>query len=588
MANPYDTGVDPNKVFRGLFDAGRSLAGNAVMHPLAVLGGLARFSEPGADVAYAQGTQDEIMQRAQERFAPQTFEGEMTLAALDKIMGTPMRFLETVAPKQVEQARGLADWAGEQLGETGQYALGVAPTLLGGAAAGYGAAARAANLDRTKALESLPYNVEKDPDGRTRIVPKPAQQVAEELARTFEEAKQGVGGVRSSVDKQAAIARAFELGAKGSPQYKDAVFKAWKEHAPEMMGLHDVRNYDELVKRSYEALGNEVDQQFRGLPIATTFHGGELEYPSSNAMMQDVRENKNLNVFQGGDPHQFLKKVDPLTGLSQNDKFRAVHDNMHEVTNTGFGPLGEERAWYGHSKTLSPLAQIALASETRGQNSLVNYSPLNAEVHRDIIKTKEALMSDPNNPELQARLKELNTQRQYAPQVGVALPPEMLDPNFSGQMPAYVPNEPDAPATMWGLHYGNKDVPFSDPNKYGSGKRGEERNRLANDWKKPRTFFYTDETVGENGLGPYRRHAMLDKVYPADEDPQKLKLLADTLAYSPLYSQINPGNRMAPVAANNLETLARAYGYEGLSYPDFYQGSGAAAMFTPQRLVKPR
>jgi hypothetical protein len=164
----------------------------------------------------------------------------------------------------------------------------------------------------------------------------------------------------------------------------------------------------------------------------------------------------------------------------------------------------------------------------------------------------------------------------------------MLDPDFSGKMPGYVPNEPDMPSTLWGLHYGNKDVPYADPAKYGTGKRGEERNRLANDWKKPRTFFYTDETVGENGLGPHRRHSMLKNVYDASEDQQKLKLLADTLAYSPLYSPINPGNRMAPVAANNLESLVRAYGYEGLSYPDFYQGAGAAAMFTPQRLVKPR
>ncbi|NBR91407.1 MAG: hypothetical protein EBS68_16150, partial [Rhodobacteraceae bacterium] len=97
-----------------------------------------------------------------------------------------------------------------------------------------------------------------------------------------------------------------------------------------------------------------------------------------------------LNVFRGGDLHEFLSRIDPATGLSSNEKFRAVHDYAgHGILGNKFDALGEERAYAAHSQMYSPLARMAMASETRGQNSFVNYSPLNVELEAKIADMKD-------------------------------------------------------------------------------------------------------------------------------------------------------------------------------------------------------
>jgi hypothetical protein len=59
-----------------------------------------------------------------------------------------------------------------------------------------------------------------------------------------------------------------------------------------------------------------------------------------------------------------------------NDLFRAVHDYFGQaVEGNQFGPAGEERAWLKHVSMFSPLAVKAMTSETRGQNSWVNFGP---------------------------------------------------------------------------------------------------------------------------------------------------------------------------------------------------------------------
>jgi hypothetical protein len=56
--------------------------------------------------------------------------------------------------------------------------------------------------------------------------------------------------------------------------------------------------------------------------------------------------------------------------------FRAVHDYFgHAKEGVGFGPRGEENAWRQHSAMYSDAARPAMTSETRGQNSWVNFGP---------------------------------------------------------------------------------------------------------------------------------------------------------------------------------------------------------------------
>ena len=87
------------------------------------------------------------------------------------------------------------------------------------------------------------------------------------------------------------------------------------------------------------------------------------------SMMADIRDNSHLSVLStattGGHP---------LLTNDQNDMFRAVHDAFgHAATGRGFDPHGEEAAFRSHYAMFSPDAQPAMATETRGQNSALNY-----------------------------------------------------------------------------------------------------------------------------------------------------------------------------------------------------------------------
>ncbi len=94
----------------------------------------------------------------------------------------------------------------------------------------------------------------------------------------------------------------------------------------------------------------------------------------SAEMCGDVRSHRHLYFYQGGDPHLLLRRLDAATGLSLNDKFRAIHDLFgHAAEGCGFGPRGEENAWLKHSQMFSRDAQKALTTETRGQNSWFNF-----------------------------------------------------------------------------------------------------------------------------------------------------------------------------------------------------------------------
>ena len=60
----------------------------------------------------------------------------------------------------------------------------------------------------------------------------------------------------------------------------------------------------------------------------------------------------------------------------ENDKFRAVHDTFgHAAIGRGFSRHGEEAAFLSHRQMFPPEAHAALTSETRGQNSFLNYGP---------------------------------------------------------------------------------------------------------------------------------------------------------------------------------------------------------------------
>ena len=145
---------------------------------------------------------------------------------------------------------------------------------------------------------------------------------------------------------------------------------------------------DPKVLRSYEALAQETKAQWDQL-IADGFkmepwYGEGQPYKNSAEMVADVKK-KHIYFFpteagfgKGTSPnHPLLKESGVIVNgvnLKYNDLFRAVHDVFgHAAVGNQFGPLGEENAWRKHSEMFSDDARRAMTTETRGQNSWVNF-----------------------------------------------------------------------------------------------------------------------------------------------------------------------------------------------------------------------
>jgi hypothetical protein len=166
-------------------------------------------------------------------------------------------------------------------------------------------------------------------------------------------------------------ARVEKLNPKNMQKVADAYAKL--EHQPD----------SPAVRKSYEALKKETKKQFdfitNDLKIKMEPWTGEGQpYANSKEMMEDVAKNRRLYFFTGGDmPKDHpLAEIEPQSGLTYNDLFRAVHDVFgHAKEGFQFGPIGEENAFRTHARMFTPEARGALASETKGQNSFVNFGP---------------------------------------------------------------------------------------------------------------------------------------------------------------------------------------------------------------------
>ena len=154
---------------------------------------------------------------------------------------------------------------------------------------------------------------------------------------------------------------------------------------------------DPEVKRAYDALIEETMAQYEALKetgINFTFLKPDMPdpYAASPALgYKDVIENRNLTVFPtdfgyGSDAAFDASRNPMLTKVGRvgdkedavaNDAFRVVHDAFGHLGsgNPQFRSAGEERAFLQHSRMYSPEARRAMAAETRGQNSLVNFGP---------------------------------------------------------------------------------------------------------------------------------------------------------------------------------------------------------------------
>jgi len=361
------------------------------------------------------------------------------------------------------------------------------------------------------------------------------------------------------------------------------------------------KNYDQLLEASYLQLAKETKDQFYSLPVSLSYHrAGEGNYSSSKEMLKDVYGNKHLYVYQGGDPHDFLNAVDPNTKLNTNEMFRAVHDFYgHAVHGNQFGAKGEEIAYGAHSQMFSPLARIAMASETRGQNSFVNYTPINAELKARINKLNDIRYEASRGGKLDdvagidKLLGETWQNFQFAPQKSVILPPEFLDPLFTGGMPNYiqpliVPKLGTTTSETLTHFSHDPNLAFLDPSRYGQGIKGREMERLLES-ENPvmqRSYAYVGDPSKvrkEPGLGVYQYGAESQGLYNFASDPLDFRKLAIESSRVPFTSKYNKGIPDPAQAFTDVERMIKEYGYTGGVNPE----QGTAILFN-QTPVKRR
>lgn len=153
---------------------------------------------------------------------------------------------------------------------------------------------------------------------------------------------------------------------------------------------HDPHNPE--VKEAYDSLINETLKQYDDLVTnglkSNKIKDGSSPYKNSKDLADQVKSSNEISYFPTEEgfgsgaitDNPMLKKTGRLNSsgedMAANDIFRVVHDVYgHVKPDSSFGPIGEEIAYQNHKQMFSPSAQKALATETRGQNSYVNFGP---------------------------------------------------------------------------------------------------------------------------------------------------------------------------------------------------------------------
>lgn len=150
---------------------------------------------------------------------------------------------------------------------------------------------------------------------------------------------------------------------------------------------------NKVVKKSYDAMIEETLEQYetlrkKGYTFSFMPESGDI-YGNPRNAINDIVQNQRLSVFpteQGFGTLSEASEANPLLirigekwdgkEVTANDVFRAVHDVFgHGKHGVGFRAGGEENAFQAHARMYSPEALPAVTSETRGQNSWVNYGP---------------------------------------------------------------------------------------------------------------------------------------------------------------------------------------------------------------------
>lgn len=235
-------------------------------------------------------------------------------------------------------------------------------------------------------LENLPGPVKVAGRGEVQFTAwKPAQDAAEAyMTSTGMEYDPPRSYVKVDPEEGAARARAYDNmldinDPRATPEYRAQVLEAYQAMADETMA-------------QYKTIVDDTGVTFEFYPKDE--NGLVDPYPNGpREAILDLIENKHMYVYPTNDgfgsgttSKDFSVASNPLLAdsgvkwggedVTINDIFRAVHDFFgHSKEGVGFRADGEDMAWRSHVSMYSPLAKKAMTSETRGQNSWVNFGP---------------------------------------------------------------------------------------------------------------------------------------------------------------------------------------------------------------------
>ena len=317
-----------------------------------------------------------------------------------------------------------------------------------------------------------------------------------------------------------------------------------KENATAFAQAYEAMNHNPTqynVKKAYKAMVEDVGGQYEAMlsaGIKPSF--SDNPYPNSPYSANiDVWDNKKLEVFPTdsgfGSNAEFNTEGNPLLDVAKgyeidgkpiryNDMFRAIHDYYgHAKQGNGFRAGGEENAYLSHEGMFSDLGKKALATETRGQNSYLNYGP-DGETNRTatigdtkFADQKTGLMD--NWAIEKGTVRDDARRRAYERDIW----------NNGGGLEGAV----DAEGNLNLEHHSRTPIQGQvDPGKYGeglSGKTPSEINRSAGPDFLNRSYYGIPANVDpykkEQGLGQFTSEAQLPAhtVYDMQGDPDNLK-----------------------------------------------------------------
>lgn len=314
------------------------------------------------------------------------------------------------------------------------------------------------------------------------------------------------------------------------------IAQAYEEMRHDPYNPRVIAAYDDLIRQTFAQYQALVDAGYE----FTFFDSSSDPYQGNpwNAM-RDLRANKRMAVYGTYDGYgtSGISSVDleenPLladTGLvwqdqygvprqvTANDLFRAVHDAFgHGLEGAGFRVRGEENAYQAHARLFTGPALEALTSETRGQNSWLNYGPYGEQNQTakvfDTVFAEQKIGIMPSWTWTENIVPDEGDAPRYSLKEGITL----------GE------RQPGA-VTVDAVHYGKEKVFTLSGNKYGTGIKGAEAERLryATDPRiKRRVYFYAPTEFNrmkapEGGLGNHVYVQKFDNILPPGKDMARL------------------------------------------------------------------